>query len=166
MQTKDLETLYHDTLKDVFYAERQILKALPKMARAAQSPELKEAFSSHKTETEGQVERLRQAFDLLGKRPQGKTCPAIDGILEEGAELIEEYGKSPALDAALTGAAQAVEHYEMARYGALASWAELLGQDEAAALLRQTLAEEQTADKTLTGLSAEVNSAAMAVAAE
>ena len=113
MQT--LETLFHDTLKDIYYAERQILKALPKMIEAAQSAELKEGFTKHRKETEGQAERFEEVFEIIGKPAQGKTCPAIEGILKEGAELMEEYADSPALDAALAAAGQAVEHYEMAR---------------------------------------------------
>ena len=132
------------------------------MARAAKSPHLKEAFTKHRQETEGQVERLQQVFELMGKRVQGKTCPAIDGILEEGAELMEEYEDSPALDSALAAVAQAVEHYEMARYGALSCWAELLGYDKAVVLFKATLAEEVNADKTLSAIANEVNPIAIA----
>ena len=149
---KTLEDLFHDTLKDIYYAERKILKALPKMARAASSPELKAAFEKHKDETEGQVERLQQVFEILGKRAQGKTCPAIDGIIEEGEEIMEEFKDTPALDAGLVSAAQAVEHYEITRYGTLKRWAQMLGMDDAAKLLDQTLGEETVTDKALTGL--------------
>lgn len=152
MTEKTLETLFHETLKDIYYAERQILKALPKMARGAQSPELKEAFTKHREETEGQVERLQQVFELIGKRPQGKTCAAIEGILEEGAEILEEFKGQPALDAGLAAAAQAVEHYEISRYGTLKRWAQVLGMKEAATLLDATLKEESKTDEALTKL--------------
>lgn len=149
---KTLDDLFHDTLKDIYYAERKILKALPKMARAASSPDLTAAFEKHKDETEVHVERLQQVFELLGKRPQGKTCPAIEGILEEGEEIMEEFKDMPALDAGLISAAQAVEHYEITRYGTLRRWAEVLGMAEAAKLLGQTLDEESVTDEALTGL--------------
>ena len=123
---KTLDDLFLDTLKDIYYAERKILKALPKMARGAQSDQLKKAFEKHKDETEGQVERLQQVFEILGKRAQGKTCPAIDGIIEEGEEIMEEFKDTPALDAGLVSAAQAVEHYEITRYGTLKRWAQML----------------------------------------
>ena len=149
---KTLEDLFHDMLKDIYFAERQILKTLPKMAKGAQAPELKAAFEKHRTETEGQVERLQQVFEIFGKRAQGKTCPAIEGILEEGAEVLDEFKDSAALDAGLVSAAQAVEHYEMARYGTLKRWAQTLGMPDAAKLLGQTLDEETKTDKALTGL--------------
>lgn len=165
MAEKTLDTLFHDTLKDIYYAERQILKALPKMKRGAQSPELQEAFDSHRAQTETHVERLQQIFEMLGKRAQGKTCQAIEGILEEGSEILEEYEGNPALDAGLIAAAQAVEHYEIARYGTLKRWAEMLGMDDAAKLLDATLKEEEETDETLTGLAdASVNEKAMAEA--
>jgi ferritin-like metal-binding protein YciE len=163
MAEKTLETLFHDTLKDIYYAERNILKALPKMQRGAQSPELKKAFEEHKAQTEGHVERLQQVFELIGKRPQGKTCPAIDGIIEEGSEILEEYKGSPALDAGLIAAAQAVEHYEITRYGTLKRWAEVLGMEDAVELLDATLQEESETDEKLTGLAdASVNQEAVA----
>jgi len=149
---KTLEDLFYDTLQDIYYAERKILKALPKMARAAQSPELKAGFEKHLEETEGQVERLEQIFELLGKRAKGKTCDAIEGILAEGEEIIEEFKGTHALDAGLISSAQAVEHYEMARYGSLKTWAQTLGLKEAAGLLDQTLQQETNTDKTLTKL--------------
>lgn len=152
MTEKRLEDLFHDTLKDIYYAERKILKALPKMAKGAQSPELKAAFEKHREETEGQIERLQQIFEILGKRAQAKTCPAIEGILEEGEEILEEYKGTTALDAGLVSAAQAVEHYEMARYGTLKRWAETLGMKEAATLLSATLEEETKTDKALSVL--------------
>ena len=162
MTPKTLETAFIDQLKDVYYAERQILKALPKMIRAAQSPDLKEGLTKHRGETEGQVERLQQVFELIGKRAQAKTCPAIDGILEEGAEVMEEYSDSPALDAVIAAAGQAVEHYEIARYGTLCAWATLLGYTQAVPLLQQTLDQEKAADHALSTLAQDINQMAMA----
>jgi len=150
MATKTLENLFHDHLKDIYYAEKKILKTLPKMVKASQSPELKSAFEKHIIETEGQVERLEQVFEIFGKRPQGKTCPAIDGILDEGAEVMDDYKGSPALDAGLVAAAQAVEHYEITRYGTLKRWATLLGMSNAAKLLDETLQQETSTDLCLT----------------
>lgn len=152
MADKKLEDLFLDTLKDVYYAERKILKALPKMAKGAQSPELKAAFEKHRGETEGQIERLQEIFEILGKRAQGKTCHAIEGILEEGEEILDEYKGSPALDAGLVSSAQAVEHYEIARYGTMKRWAETLGMKDVAKLLAATLDEETMTDKALTSL--------------
>ncbi|MGF6233870.1 ferritin-like metal-binding protein YciE [Inquilinus ginsengisoli] len=149
---KTLNDLFHDTLKDIYYAEKQILKALPKMAKAAQAPELTAAFQKHLTETEGQIERLEKVFELIGKRPQGKPCEAILGILDEGKEIMEEFKGAVALDAGLVAGAQAVEHYEMARYGTLKTWATTLGLPEAAKLLDQTLQEETRTDQLLTQL--------------
>jgi ferritin-like metal-binding protein YciE len=149
---KTLEDLFYDTLQDIYFAERQILKALPKMARAAQSSELKAGFEKHREETEGQVERLQQIFELMGKRAKGKTCEAIQGIIAEGEEIIEEFKGTPALDAGLISSAQAVEHYEMARYGTLKTWAQTLGLKDAVSLLDQTLQQETNTDKTLTKL--------------
>lgn len=149
---KTLDDLFLDTLKDIYYAERQILKALPKMAKAAESPELRAAFEKHRDETEGQVERLQKVFDSIGKRAQGKTCEAIQGIIEEGEEIIDEFKGTPALDAGLISSAQAVEHYEMARYGTLKRWAEMLGHRDAAKLLDETLQEEGKTDHALTSL--------------
>lgn len=127
MQTKTMEDLFFDGVKDIYYAERKIVAALRKMIRGAKAKELKTAFDKHLQETEGQIERLVQVFEILGKPARGKTCPAIDGILEEGQEILEEFKASPALDAGLLAAAQAVEHYEIARYGTLKSWALQLG---------------------------------------
>lgn len=152
MAEKKLDDLFLDTLKDIYYAERKILKALPKMAKAAQSPDLKAAFEKHEDETEGQVERLQKVFEILGKKARGKVCPAIEGIIEEGEEIMDEFKGSPALDAGLVSAAQAVEHYEIARYGTLKRWAEELGMKDAAKLFDQTLAEESKTDKALTGI--------------
>ncbi|MBU8537167.1 YciE/YciF ferroxidase family protein [Falsiroseomonas tokyonensis] len=148
---KTMDELFLMTLKDIYYAERQILKALPKMARAAHSEELKEAFKTHKDQTEGQVERLQQVFQVLGKRAQGQTCEAIQGLIQEGEELLEEFSEPSAVrDAGLVATAQAVEHYEMARYGTLVTWAGLQKQDEIVALLQATLDEEKATDKLLT----------------
>ena len=147
---KKLDELFHDTLKDIYFAEKKILATLPKMAKAAQSEELKAAFEKHLTETEGQIERLEQVFAVIEKKPQGKTCAAINGITEEGAEIMGEYKGSPALDAGLLAAAQAVEHYEISRYGTLIAWAEELGLDDAVSLLEETLEEEEATDEALT----------------
>ncbi|MGO9391391.1 YciE/YciF ferroxidase family protein [Rhodoblastus sp.] len=158
MPEKKLNDLFYDMLKDIYFAERQILKSLPKLAKAAHSEELRNAFLKHRDETEGQVERLQQIFEMLGKRAQGKTCEAINGILEEGQEIIEEYKGSEALDAGLLAGGQAVEHYEMARYGTLKNWATQLGMADAANLLDETLQEEKKTDALLTQLAqSEVN---------
>ena len=149
-EPKKLDELFHDTLKDIYFAEKKILSTLPKMAKAAQSEELKAAFEKHYTETEGQIERLEKVFAFIEKKPQGKTCAAIVGITDEGAEIMEEYKGSPALDAGLLGAAQAVEHYEISRYGTLIAWAEELGLDDAVSLLEETLEEEEATDEALT----------------
>jgi ferritin-like metal-binding protein YciE len=158
MPIKTLEDLFIDGVKDIFYAEKKILQALKKMGRGAKSPDLKAAFDKHLQETEMQVERLVQVFELLGKPARGKTCPAIDGIIEEGQEILEEFKDSEALDAGLLAAAQAVEHYEIARYGTLKSWAMQLGQQEVAQILDETLLEETKTDQALTQLAeAQVN---------
>ncbi len=149
-EPKKLDQLFHDTLKDIYFAEKRILATLPKMMKAAQNDELKAAFEKHRGETQGHVERLEQVFALIDKKPQGKTCAAIVGITDEGAEIMEEYKGSPALDAGLLAAAQAIEHYEMSRYGTLATWADELGLDEAVALLEATLDEEEATDEALT----------------
>ena len=150
MADKTLDDLFLDTLKDIYYAEKQIVKTLPKMAKAAQSPELKAGFEKHLDETETHVERLEQVFELIGKPARGKTCDAILGIIEEGKSIIEDYKGTSALDAGLVSAAQAVEHYEIARYGTLKTWAQQLGLTEAVALLDATLKEELATDKKLT----------------
>lgn len=149
---KTLEDLFHETLKDIYYAERKILKALPKMKRAAQSEELKTAFEKHREQTEGHVERLQQVFDIIGKPARGKTCDAIEGIVAEGEEIVDEFKNTAALDAGLISAAQAVEHYEITRYGTLKRWASELGMDDAARLLDATLKEEARTDEDLTKL--------------
>jgi len=152
MSDKKLDDLFLDTLKDIYFAEKKILTALPKMAKAAQSPELKAAFEKHETETETQVTRLEQVFKVLGQAPKGKTCDAIVGILDEGKEIMDEYKGAPALDAGLLAAAQAVEHYEISRYGTLKTWAEELGQKEIVKLLDATLTEERDTNDALTEL--------------
>ncbi|MBS7534858.1 ferritin-like domain-containing protein [Ancylobacter sonchi] len=164
IKEKTLEDLFHDTLKDIYYAERKILKTLPKMARAASSPELKAAFEKHKDETEVHVERLQQVFELMGKRAQGKTCDAIEGIVAEGEEIVETFKGTPAIDAGLISSAQAVEHYEITRYGTLKRWAQVLGLKDAVTLLDATLKEESMTDKALTSL-ADASANAMAKAA-
>ena len=155
MAEKNLKDLFLHTLKDVYFAEHEILKALPKMAEAAQVPELRQAFETHRTQTEQQVERLNGVFAFLNEQPQGEPCKAIQGIIAEGQEVMEAFAGGPALDAGLIAAAQAVEHYEIARYGALRSWAELAGLDDAANLLDETLIEEQDTDTLLTQLAEE-----------
>lgn len=160
MAEQTLDTLFHETLKDIYYAERKIGTALRKMARAAQDSELKAAFQTHEQETQAQYERLSEVFDALGKRPTGKTCDAIEGIIAEAQEIMEEFKGSPALDAGLLAAAQAVEHYEIARYGTLKAWAAQLGLADAERLLDQTLQEETATDEILTGLAQTVINAA------
>ncbi|RWO88441.1 MAG: ferritin-like domain-containing protein [Mesorhizobium sp.] len=165
-KAKGLEDLFHDGLKDVYYAERKILTALKKMAKGAESDQLTAAFEKHRDETEAQIERLQQVFEIFGKRAQGKTCPAIDGIIEEGQEILEEFKEAPALDAGLVAAAQEVEHYEIARYGTLITWAGLLGLKDAVPLLEETLEEEKATDEALTQLGeTSVNERAMQEAA-
>jgi ferritin-like metal-binding protein YciE len=151
-QPKSLDDLFHDTLKDIYFAEKKLVATLPKLAKAAQHPQLKMAFERHLAETEGHVERLERVFGIIGKKPQGKTCDAIVGLAEEGAEIMKDYKGSPALDAGLIGAAQAVEHYEISRYGTLRTWAEELGLGDAASLLQATLDEEKGADQKLTAI--------------
>ena len=160
---KDLHDLFLDTLKDIYFAEKHIMKALPKMAKAAHSPDLRAAFEKHLQETEGQVDRLEKVFDLLDKPARGKTCDAILGILDEGKEILDDYKGCEALDAGLLAAAQAVEHYEISRYGTLKAWASKLGMTEAASLLDETLKQEHKADETLTSIAmSAVNSEALA----
>ena len=166
MAEKTLQTLFHDTLRDIYYAERKILKSLPKMARAAQSPDLKAAFEKHREQTEGQIERLQQVFEIIGKPARGKTCDAIEGILAEGDEIAEEYKDSAALDAGLLAAAQAVEHYEITRSGTLKRWAEVMGLKDAVKLLDETLQEESQTDDDLTAIAdAAINAEALKPAA-
>ena len=151
-EPKKLDDLFHDTLKDVYFAERKILTTLPKMAKAAQSQDLRTAFEKHHTETEGQVERLEQVFGLCGLKPSAKTCPAIKGILEEGEEDMKEAKEPKVLDAGMIADAQAVEHYEIARYGTLIAWANQLGMPDAARLFQQNIDQEYNADMLLTDL--------------
>jgi ferritin-like metal-binding protein YciE len=155
MAEKNLKDLLLHTLKDVYFTEHEILKALPKMAQAAQRAELKQAFETHRAQTEVQVQRLNDVFALLNQKPQGEPCKAIQGIIAEGQEVMETFAGGPALDAGLIAAAQAVEHYEIARYGALRSWAELAGLDDAADLLDETLEEGKETDALLTNLAEE-----------
>jgi len=146
---KKLEDLFHETLKDIYFAENKILKTLPKMAKAAQSKELRAAFVKHERETKGQVKRLDRVFKIIGKPARGKTCAAINGITEEGSEIMKDFKGMPALDAGLLAAAQAVEHYEISRYGTLSTWAEELGYAEAVDLLEATLRKKRTPTKPL-----------------
>jgi ferritin-like metal-binding protein YciE len=148
----NLEDLFSETLKDIYFAEKQILRALPKMAKEAVSPELKQAFETHRDQTEGHVDRLNQIFERMGRAARGKTCEAILGIIDEAKEIMEDFKGAEALDAGLAASAQAVEHYEIARYGTLKTWAKQLGMDEAAKLLDETLQEEIKTDKLLTQL--------------
>ena len=153
---KLLADLFHDTLKDVYFAEKKILSTLPKMAKTAQSKDLKAAFVKHERETREQVKRLESVFKILGKPAKAKTCEALMGIVKEGAEIMTAYKGMPALDAGLLAAAQAVEHYEMSRYGTLRTWAEELGMPDAVALLEATLKEEKATDEALTALAESV----------
>ena len=149
MAEKNLNDLFLETLKDIYHAEKQILRKLPKVAKAANSEELKDAFMVHKDETEGQIERLEQIFEMLGKRAQGKPCEAMKGMLEEGDEVIEDFKDSEALDAGLLASAQTVEHYEISRYGTMKAWAKQLGMRDAEKLLDETLKEEIKTDQLL-----------------
>jgi ferritin-like metal-binding protein YciE len=147
---KNLKDLFSETLKDIYFAEKQILRALPKMAKEASSPELKQAFETHREQTEGHVERLNEVFEQIGRPARGKTCEAILGIIDEAKEIMEDFKGAEALDAGLASSGQAVEHYEIARYGTLKTWAQELGFNDAAKLLDQTLQEEIKADQLLT----------------
>lgn len=163
---KELKDLFLDTLKDIYFAEKKILSALPKMAKAAQSPKLKAAFEKHLEETEVQVDQLEEVFASLEETPRAKTCDAIMGIIDEGKEVMSEYKGMPALDAGLLASAQAVEHYEISRYGTLKTWATELGYRDAVKLLDATLKEEKNTDATLSQLAeAEVNRHAETAAA-
>jgi len=152
MAEKDLKALFLHQLKDTYFAENAILKALPQMAEAAESEELRGAFAVHLKETEGQVRRLEQIFELVGAKPEGIPCKAIQGIIEEGQEVLQEFSDGEALDAGLIAAAQAVEHYEIARYGTLLAWAKQLGLSEAQGLIEETLVEEENTDQVLSEL--------------
>ena len=151
-QEKTLDDLFHETLKDIYFAEKKLLTALPKMAKAAHSDALRKAFEKHTTETEAQVERLEQVFEIIGQPAKGKTCDAINGLVEEGKDIMKEFKGAAALDAGLLAAAQAVEHYEISRYGTLKTWAGQLGLQQAVRLLDQTLQEEKKTDAALTEL--------------
>jgi ferritin-like metal-binding protein YciE len=155
-----LNELFEETLKDVYFAENAILKALPKMAKKATSKDLQQAFTHHLEETKGQVKRLDQIFKLIGKKAEGKECHALKGLVQETAELMEDAKSGPVLDAGLIAGAQAVEHYEMARYGALSAWAEQLDLEDAGELLQETLEEEKAADEKLTEIAEEINAEA------
>ena len=152
MAEKDLKALFLHQLKDTYFAEKAILKALPQMAEAAESEELRGAFAVHLKETEGQVRRLEQIFEIVGAKPEGIPCKAIQGIIEEGQEILQEFEDGEALDAGLIAAAQAVEHYEIARYGTLLAWAKQLGLSEAEGLIQETLVEEENTDELLSEL--------------
>ena len=147
---KNLQDLFSETLKDIYFAEKQILRALPKMAREATSPQLKRAFETHRDQTEGHVERLNEVFEQLGRAARGKTCEAILGIIDEAKEIMDEFKGAEALDAGLASSAQAIEHYEIAGYGTLKRWAKELGLNQAAKLLDETLQEEIQTDQLLT----------------
>jgi ferritin-like metal-binding protein YciE len=153
-----MDDLFLHTLQDIYYAEKQIVKALPDMVEKATDPQLKQGFQTHLRETENHVKRLEQVFQLTGNKAKGVDCPAIDGILKEANEVAGEVEKQPVLDAALVAAAQAVEHYEMTRYGTLISWAKQLGHANVVTLLQQTLDEEKATDNKLTSMAeAQVN---------
>jgi ferritin-like metal-binding protein YciE len=154
---KTLHDLFMDELKDVYNAEKQITKALPKMAKAASSAELRAAFEDHLAVTDIQIQRLEKVFELLEQSPKGKKCAAMEGLLKEGAEMMEENAEPAVMDAGLIGSAQRVEHYEIAAYGTLASFARQLGLDKAVALLEETLGEEKEADETLTEIASQIN---------
>ena len=147
---KTLNDLFLDGLKDIYHAEKQVLRALPKMARAVKNDQLRQSLEQHREETNGQIERLERLFELVEKRASGKPCQAMQGLIEEGQEHLEEYKDSPALDAAIIAANQGIEHYEIARYGTMRTWAQQLGMNEAVQLIEQTLEEEKKTDKLLT----------------
>ena len=164
--TKTVNDLLLSFLQDVYYAERQIAKALPKMARAAQSQKLKEAFTLHREETQTQIERLQKAFEAIGKRARGQTCEAANGLIEEAEEVVEEFPQGSVRDAGLIACAQAVEHYEISRYGALIAWAKAMGQQEVVSLMEETLAEEKKTDTLLNDMAnTEINQQAVSEAA-
>lgn len=164
MSSDSLRELLIEELKDIYHAENQLVKALPKMAKAAQNPELKAGFLEHLDQTKGHVIRLEQVFKLLDEPAKGKLCHAMKGLVEEGAEAIKENDPSPVRDAQLIGAAQRVEHYEIAAYGTVRAFAKALGEDEAVRILNETLVEEGATDKKLTTLSGKVNAEALAFA--
>jgi len=164
MSLDSLQSLFVEELKDIYHAEKQLVQALPRIAKSAHSPELRDAFTSHLKETEGHVERLQQIFQELGLAARGKRCKGMEGLLEEGKEIMEEEGEGPVIDAALIAAAQRVEHYEIAAYGCLRTYAGLLGYDNAVKLLSGTLSEEEAADEKLNSIAeSKVNAEAAAV---
>ncbi|QIG49120.1 ferritin-like domain-containing protein [Nordella sp. HKS 07] len=160
MTLKTLDDLFEDTLRDIYYAEKKLVKTLPKMAKKASDKELAQAFTNHKMETEGQVARLEKIFEIIGKPARGKTCDAMDGLVAEGSNIMDEADNDGVMDAGLIASAQAVEHYEMARYGTLIAWADQLDLPKASSLLQETLAEEKAADKLLSDIAATANPAA------
>jgi ferritin-like metal-binding protein YciE len=166
MQENQLKELYVEELKDLYSAENQLVKAIPKMAKAATSEDLRAGFEEHLEQTKEHVARLERIFKALGESPKGKTCQGMQGLISEGSEMIEEDPEPEMLDAGLISAAQRVEHYEMAGYGCVATYAELLGENEAAQLLRTTLEEERETDEKLTELSKEINVEAAEAGAE
>lgn len=155
MTIKTLDDLFHETLKDLYFAEKKLVKTLPKVAKKAVSPRLKEAIHSHLAETETHVTRLEEVFTMLGKKPMAKKCKAIEGLVNEADEIFAEIEDAETLDAAIISSAQTIEHYEIARYGTLVCWARQLGMDDVEALLHRTLDEEKAADQKLSGLAAE-----------
>jgi ferritin-like metal-binding protein YciE len=157
MANEGLKELYIDELKDLYSAETQLVKALPKMAKGAESEELRQGFEEHLEQTKGHVQRLEQIFQALGESPKGKKCKGMEGLVEEGSEVLEEDFEGPVLDAALIGAAQRVEHYEIAGYGTVRALAEALGEDEHVSLLTETLDEEKETDEKLTELAGQIN---------
>jgi ferritin-like metal-binding protein YciE len=163
MALESLQDLFINELKDIYNGEKQLTKALPRLARAAESSELQQAFTKHLRETEAQVDRLERIFGALGEKPTGKRCKGMEGLVEEGKDILAEEGEEAVLDAALIAAAQKVEHYEIAAYGCLVTYAKLLGHREAEKLLKQTLAEEEATDEALTALGeGGINQAAVA----
>ena len=157
MKENQLKEIYVEELKDLYSAENQLVKALPKMAKAATSEDLRAGFEEHLEQTKGHVQRLEDIFKTLGENPKGKTCKGMQGLVTEGSEMIEEEDEGEGLDVGLISAAQRVEHYEIAGYGSVAAYADLLGEEEAASLLRMTLEEEKETDKKLTELAREIN---------
>src|SRR2546423_9791362 len=160
MPTEGLRELYVDQLKDLYNAENQLVKALPKMAKASSSEELREGFEEHLEQSKGHVQRLEQIFRMLNENPKGKRCRGMEGLVEEGSELMQEDFEDILLDAALIGAAQRVEHYEIAAYGTVRAFAEELGESEHASLLEETLEEEKETDEKLTELAKQINAQA------
>ena len=152
MSLKNLADLFEHTLKDIYFAENHIHKSLPKMIEKSSNASLQKLFKDHRTETEGQIDRLKKVFEIIGKKPAGEECPAIEGIVKEAEELIGEIDDAETMDAALIAAAQAVEHYEITRYGTLLTWAKQLGHEEAIGLLRDNIEEEKSADQKLSRL--------------